>query len=91
METVVVLGILVTLQIHFIVGENNDEEKRLPLNDLDVVRQISNMQSNVDILTRELKTVKSDLTEQKLKNTGKITENRKLRQHKLKYNTKTTH
>jgi hypothetical protein len=72
METLVVLGILVTLQIHFIVGENNDKEKRLPLNDLDVVGQISNMQINVDILTREFKTVKSDLAEQKLKNTGKI-------------------
>jgi hypothetical protein len=90
METLVVLGILVTLQIHFIVGENNDKEKRLPLNDLDVVRQISNMQINVDILTREFKTVKSDLAEQKLKNTGKITKNRTLRQHKLKYDTKTT-
>jgi hypothetical protein len=90
METLVVLGILVTLQIHFIVGENNDKEKRLPLNDLDVVRQISNMQINVDILTREFKTVKYDLAEQKLKNTGKIMENRKFRQHKLKYDTKTT-
>jgi len=81
----------VALQIHFIVGENNDKEKRLLLNDPNVVGQISRMQNNIDILTRELKTVKSDLAEQKLKNTGKKTENRKFRQHKLKYNTKTTH
>lgn len=81
MAILVVLGILLILQIHSIVGVNNDKEKRLLFNDLDVVRQISNMQSNIDILTRELKTVKSDLAEQKLNNRGKIMENIEFRQH----------
>ena len=84
METLVVLGILLILQIHFIVGENDEKEKRLLLNDPDVVGQISRMQSNIDILkqlvssmqtnihsmTSKHNTVESELAAQELKNTG---------------------
>lgn len=61
------------LQFHFIVGENDEKVKRLLLNDPDVVGQISRMQNNMDLLTRELNTVKSELAAQKLRNTGKET------------------
>lgn len=61
------------LQCHFIVGENDEKVKRLLLNDPDVVGQISRMQNNMDLLTRELNTVKSELAAQKLRNTGKET------------------
>jgi len=63
----------VVLQFHFIVGENDEKVKRLLLNDPDVVGQISRMQNNMDVLTRELNTVKSELAAQKLRNTGKET------------------
>ena len=87
MERLVILDILVILQIHFIVGENNERVKRLLLNDPDVVGHISRMQNNIDLLkqlvssmqsninsmTRKLNTVESELAAQKLKNTGKKT------------------
>lgn len=73
MEKLVVLGILMMLLIHFIVGEDHEKVKRLLLNDPDVVGQISRMQIHMDLLTRELNTVKSELAAQKLRNTGNKT------------------